>query len=90
MLNNLKTTFLLALMTGLFLAVGELWRGQSGMIFALVLAGVMNLVAYFFSDKIALKPRAARSPSRAKTARAFTRLSSAWRPRLTFPCPRSI
>jgi len=71
MLNNLKTTFLLALMTGLFLAVGELWRGQSGMIFALVLAGVMNLVAYFFSDKIAIKSSGAQPISREDGPRIY-------------------
>jgi len=71
MLNNLKTTFLLALMTGLFLAVGELWRGQNGMIFALVLAGVMNLVAYFFSDKIALATSGAQPISREEGPRIY-------------------
>jgi len=71
MLNNLKTTFLLALMTGLFLAMGELWRGQSGMIFALVLAGVMNLVAYFFSDKIALATSGAQPISREDGPRIY-------------------
>jgi len=71
MLNNLKTTFLLALMTGLFLAVGELWRGQSGMIFALVLAGVMNLVAYFFSDKIAIASSGAQPISREEGPRIY-------------------
>ena len=71
MLNNLKTTFLLAMMTGLFLVVGELWRGQNGMIFALVLAGVMNLGAYFFSDKIALATSGAQPISREEGPRIY-------------------
>ncbi|MGD0697502.1 MAG: zinc metalloprotease HtpX [Terriglobia bacterium] len=71
MWNNLKTTILLAGMTGLFLAMGELWRGQNGMIFALVLAGVMNLVAYFFSDKIALKTSGAQPISREDGPRIY-------------------
>ena len=54
MWNNLKTTILLAAMTGLVLGIGEWWGGQNGLIFALVLAAVMNLGSYFFSDKIAL------------------------------------
>ena len=54
MWNNLKTTVLLAGLTGLLLAFGQLWGGQRGMMFALVLAGVMNLGSYFFSDKLAL------------------------------------
>jgi heat shock protein HtpX len=71
MWNNLKTTVLLAGMTGLFLAMGELWRGQSGMIFALVLAGVMNLGAYFFSDKIALASSGAQPISREDGPRIY-------------------
>jgi heat shock protein HtpX len=54
MWNNFKTTILLAGMTGLLLAIGQLWGGQRGLMFALVLAAVMNLGSYFFSDKIAL------------------------------------
>ena len=54
MWNNFKTTILLAGLTGLFLAIGQLWGGERGVVFALVLAGVMNLGTYFFSDKIAL------------------------------------
>ena len=50
----MKTTLLLGAMTGLFLLVGELIGGQDGMLMALVLAGVMNFVSYFWSDKIVL------------------------------------
>src|SRR5579863_8986894 len=71
MWNNLKTTFLLAAMTGLFLAMGEFWRGQSGMIFALVLAAVMNVGAYFFSDKIAIATSGAQPISREDGPRIY-------------------
>jgi len=54
MSNWLKTTFLLALLTGLLLWLGDVLGGQQGLVMALTFAGVMNLVAYFFSDKIAL------------------------------------
>jgi heat shock protein HtpX len=40
-------------MMGLFVAVGSRF-GQSGMIMALVFGGLMNVVAWFFSDKIAI------------------------------------
>jgi heat shock protein HtpX len=53
--NMLKTTLFLALLTGLFIAVGGLVGGRSGMIMAFVLALVMNFVSYWFSDKIVLK-----------------------------------
>ncbi|HEY1434905.1 MAG TPA: zinc metalloprotease HtpX [Thermoanaerobaculia bacterium] len=53
-MNRLKTTLLLGLLTGLFLFLGAALGGQRGMLFALLLAGVMNFVSYFFSDKLAL------------------------------------
>lgn len=54
MQNTLKTTVLLAMLTALFLAVGALLGGRAGMSLALIMAMVMNLGAYFFSDKIVL------------------------------------
>ena len=60
----MKTTLLLAAMTGLFLFVGELLGGQRGMLMALGLAAVMNLVAYFWSDKIVLSSYGARPVTR--------------------------
>ena len=54
-MNALKTTFLLGAMTGLLLAMGELLGGRDGLTFALILAGVMNFGAWFFSDKIVLR-----------------------------------
>ena len=55
MSNMLKTTVFLALLTGLFIAVGGLLGGRSGMVMAFVFALVMNFVSYWFSDKIVLK-----------------------------------
>jgi heat shock protein HtpX len=55
MSNILKTTLFLALLTGLFIAVGGLVGGRSGMMVAFLLALVMNFVSYWFSDKIVLK-----------------------------------
>jgi len=54
-MNALKTTFLLGAMTGLLLAMGELLGGRDGMTLALILAGVMNFGAWFWSDKIVLR-----------------------------------
>jgi heat shock protein HtpX len=51
--NNVKTALLLGLMTALILWIGSFW-GQGGVTIALIMAAVMNLVGYFFSDKIAL------------------------------------
>ena len=55
MSNILKTTLFLALLTGLFIAVGGLLGGRSGMMMAFVFALIMNFVSYWFSDKIVLK-----------------------------------
>lgn len=53
-INNAKTALLLAAMMVLFVVVGGAIGGRGGMAIALVLGGGMNLVAYFYSDKIAL------------------------------------
>ena len=53
-MNNLKTVFLLTLLSGVFLALGYAFGGQAGLIFALIIAGVMNIGSYWFSDKLAL------------------------------------
>jgi heat shock protein HtpX len=50
----LKTTFLLALLTGILLGVGYLIGGNIGLTIALVLSLVMNFGSWFWSDKIAL------------------------------------
>ena len=71
MWNNVKTTFLLALMTGLLLAIGNTWGGRSGLTLALVFAAVMNLGAYFFSDKIALASSGAQPISREQAPRLY-------------------
>jgi heat shock protein HtpX len=54
-MNNLKTVILLGALTGLFLFIGGLVGGRSGMIIALVFAGILNISAYWFSDKIVLR-----------------------------------
>ena len=69
--NALKTTLLLGLLTGFLLFVGQYFGGQNGMILALVFAGVMNFVSYFFSDKIALAMYRAQPVSREDLPRVY-------------------
>jgi heat shock protein HtpX len=71
MWNNFKTTLLLAGLTGLLLAIGQLWAGQRGLMFALILAAVMNLGSYFFSDKIALSMSGAQLIARDENPRIY-------------------
>jgi heat shock protein HtpX len=52
--NNFKTTMLMAGLMGLCLGIGYLIGGPAALIPALVIGGAMNLIAFFFSDKIAL------------------------------------
>jgi heat shock protein HtpX len=53
-MSILKTTFFMALLTGLLIVAGSLIGGQNGALIALIFALVMNLGAYWFSDKLVL------------------------------------
>lgn len=55
--------FLLTILTLLFVWFGDLVGGQVGMIYALVIAALMNFGAYFFSDRIVLAMYGAREVS---------------------------
>jgi len=66
MANAVKTTVLLALLTGLFIAIGGSFGGRSGMVVAFGLALVMNFAAYWFSDKIVLRMSGAQPLSEAQ------------------------
>src|SRR5579864_8511858 len=69
--NTLKTAFLLTFMTLFLMFVGQILGGQNGMIWALVIAAVMNFVSYFFSDKIALAVYRAQPVTREQLPRVY-------------------
>ena len=69
--NALKTALLLGLLTGFLLFVGEYLGGQNGMLIALAIAGVMNFVSYFYSDKIALAMYHAQPVTREQLPRVY-------------------
>ena len=54
--NNTKTAMLLGLMFGLVLALGYVIGGDrpQGLVIAFLVGGAMNVIAYFYSDKIAI------------------------------------
>ena len=54
MYNSMRTVLLLGGLTALLIFIGGAAGGQSGMLIALILAGVMNIGSYWFSDKIVL------------------------------------
>src|SRR5438093_6303716 len=60
MSNALKTTILLALLTGLLMWMGQLLGGAQGLVVGLILAATMNLGSYWFSDRIVLSMYGAR------------------------------
>jgi heat shock protein HtpX len=53
-MNVFRTALLLTVLTLLFVFVGQAVGGQSGAMFAFVLALIMNFGAYWFSDKLVL------------------------------------
>jgi heat shock protein HtpX len=62
-MNLVKTVFWMTLLTLLLIGVGRLVAGQTGMLLAFTLALVMNGVAYWFSDRLALAAASAREVS---------------------------
>jgi heat shock protein HtpX len=69
--NTFKTALLLTVLTLLMMAIGRYFGGQNGMLLALVIAGVMNFVSYFFSDKIALATYRAQPVTREQLPRVY-------------------
>lgn len=63
MSSQIKTALLLGLLTALILIVGQAMGGRTGLVVAFVLALVMNLGSYWFSDKIVLSMYGARELS---------------------------
>ncbi len=54
-MEQVKTIFLLTLLTVLFVFIGFSFGGTNGMLIAFLLAGGMNFYAYYYSDKHVLK-----------------------------------
>jgi heat shock protein HtpX len=69
--NTFKTAFLLTALTLLLMFLGRALGGQNGMLLALIFAGVMNFISYFFSDKIALAMYRAQPVTRDELPRAY-------------------
>ena len=70
--NTFKTAFLLTALTPLLMAIGRAFGGQTGMIWALIIATGTNFVAYFFSDKIALATYRAQPVTREQLPRVYS------------------
>src|ERR1041385_689207 len=84
-MNAIKTTVLLAVMTALFLIVGEYIGGPNGIVIGFLLAAVMNFVSYFFSDTIVLRSYGAQEVG---PDHRLTRIVAALAQRAGLPRPR--
>ncbi|NWG15430.1 MAG: zinc metalloprotease HtpX [Chloroflexi bacterium] len=85
--NLVKTTLLMAALTGFFLLIGGALGGTSGLVIALVFAVVMNLGMWWFSDSLALRFSGARE-LRADEAPQLHRLVATLAERANIPEPR--
>ncbi|HSB51964.1 MAG TPA: M48 family metalloprotease, partial [Dissulfurispiraceae bacterium] len=70
-MNTLKTMMLMVTLTVMFVALGGLLGGRSGMTFALIFAFGMNFITYWFSDKIVLKMYRARQVTEAEAPELY-------------------
>jgi heat shock protein HtpX len=87
MFNLMKTAVLMAAITALFMALGAMLGGRSGMMFALLLALGMNFFSYWFSDKLVLRMYNAREVDES-TAPQFYRMVAELAQRAQLPMPR--
>ncbi|MEK8086644.1 zinc metalloprotease HtpX [Aquabacterium sp. A3] len=87
MFNMMKTAILMAAITALFMAIGGMMGGQTGMLLALVVAIGMNFFSYWFSDKMVLKMYNAREVD-ATTAPRFYAMVKELADRAQLPMPK--
>ncbi len=70
-MNGMKTTILMTLMMVLFIIVGSLIGGESGMIIAFVISLALNFGSYWFSDKVVLSMYRAKQVERQDAPELF-------------------
>lgn len=70
-MNGMKTMLLMALLTGLLVVIGGMIGGRGGALTAFIIAAVMNFIAYWSSDKIALSRYHAQQITRDQAPRLF-------------------
>ena len=72
MLNNLKTVFLMGVLTALCVFLGGVLGGRQGMVVALAFAFFMNIFSYWFSDKIVLMMYGAKPASESEYPKLYS------------------
>jgi heat shock protein HtpX len=68
---TLRTTILLAVLSGLFVVIGFAIGGEGTALLFLGMAALMNMGAYFFSDKMALKMSGAKPVSESEAPKLY-------------------
>ncbi len=86
-MNYLRTAILLAGLTALFMGIGYLIGGQSGMLIAFLLAAGMNLFSYWNSDRLVLSMHGAQEVDE-RTAPEFVGLVRELAQRAGLPMPK--
>jgi heat shock protein HtpX len=84
---GLRTTILLATLTGLFVVIGFAIGGQSTALLFLFMAAAMNMGAYWFSDRIALAMARAKPLEESEAPRLYQMLRELTT-RAKMPMPR--
>ncbi len=86
-MNQAKTFFLMVLLTIIFVALGSMIGGKNGAMVAFVVALVMNLVSYWFSDRIVLAMYRAREVSESEAPELYAVVASLSQ-KASIPMPR--
>src|SRR5690606_21712099 len=86
-MNTVKTVFLMTLMMVLFLLVGYLLGGSTGMTIAFIFSLAMNFGSYWFSDKIILSMYRAKQVTR-ETAPKFYNMVEEHARNANLPLPK--
>jgi len=81
----LRTSLLLGLLIGIFLVVGYVFAGFAGMTYALVFAILLNVIMFWYSDKIVLKMYRAKPLNDAKLNKMIKELAE----KSSIPMPKT-
>jgi heat shock protein HtpX len=70
-MNGIKIVIMMMALMALFIYVGYLVGGQSGMVIAFLFASILNFISYWYSDKMVLKMYRAREVDENDHSRLF-------------------
>ena len=90
-MGTAKTFILLAMLTALFMGIGYLVAGTTGMAIAFVVAAAMNLFSYWNADKIVLRMQGAKEltpDTKSPMLRTFAKDVASLAERAGLPAPR--